>query len=165
MNCPYTTRENIFKNKMVLLMWLENLITPVIRSWNVRKNKNKAVTKVIVKVELPLPNLENLAVLMISHDIWHGPIITRDNFCKNKAVLFKWFENLVCNDYEDLKFWRKKVVLLERLDNIMMGWSFLKNKAIFMSRWNVNCSYYYKHKRLQKYLLFEHLNFPHYHDV
>ena len=50
-----------------------------------------------------------MAVLMISHEILHAPIITRENFRirKNKAVLLMWLENLSCPYYREVKLWQK----------------------------------------------------------
>ena len=44
---------------------------------------------------------------MISNETWPDPIITRETFRKNKAVLLKWFENLNCSYYHELTFLQK----------------------------------------------------------
>ena len=58
---------------------------------------------------MALLSRDNMAVLMISHEILHAPIITRENFRirKNKAVLLMWLENLFCPYYREVKLWQK----------------------------------------------------------
>ena len=70
---------------------------------------------------------DNMAVLIILHEIWHAPIIRRENFrnCKNKAVFL---------NYSNLKIWTARIIT---------SWIFCKNKAVLLNRFeNFNCLYY-----------------------
>ena len=109
-----------------------------------------------------------------------APIVTSSNFLKSKAVLLKWFENLNCPYYHELKFSKKsssfvevilklELPLLSRVDIVsktqQFCWSeskpstapivtssiFLKNKTVFL-QWfeNFNCPYWHELKFSKK---------------
>ena len=102
--------------------------------------------------------LKNMVVLMVSHQIWYSPIITRETFAKIKHfvdVSWKFELHLLSRAeifaktrefcWSDSKIWTAPIIT---------GWNFLKNKGVLISPENLNCSYYHELKFLQKYLIF-----------
>ena len=179
LTCLYYHELKFSQNKAVLLKWFENLNCPYYHEL-IFSQKQSNFVEVIRKLELPaLSRVKFLSKIKqfscSDSKTWRAPIITSWNFVKKKAVLLKWFENLNCPYYHELKFCQKEssfVEVIRKLELALLSpveifwkinqfcwsdsktwtaptitsWNFLKYKAVLL-KW------------------FENLNWPHYHEL
>ena len=106
--------------------------------------------------------------------IWLAPIIARQNFGKNKAILLKWFEYLNCPYYHKLKFSQKQgsFVKLIRKFELPLFWrasifSIKRDLWYHLKIWTVPTNTRWNFYENVSYLIkpFKHLNFPHIHEA
>ena len=106
------------------------------------------------KFKLPLLSQGKMSTkvrlfLYIHLKIWPAHVITSWNFRKNKTVLLKWFGNLNCFYYLELKFSQKYARLNEvnwifKLPLLSRRKLFRKIKAVLLLRFkNLNCRDYH----------------------
>ena len=174
LHCSYY-REVKFSQKIMQFCWCDLKIwpTPIIRSWNFCKNKAVLMmsleklnwpyykemkfsqkyprfNEVTWKFELPLltggkSSTKIWQFCWCDLKIWPAPIITRENICKNKAILMTSLKNLNCPCYHELKFLQKYTRFIEHFN--CPHYHFFKYKVVLMtSLENLAFPYYHKVK-------------------
>ena len=103
--------KNFFKNKAILLMWLESLNCPYYHELKFSQNYGRFY-EATWKFALPLLSRGKIFTKIkqfgwCNLKFWTVPIITSSNVCKNTPDLIKLLEYLNCAYYHELKFCQK----------------------------------------------------------